>query len=87
MNKILLPVIKIFLPIVCLVPLVATFKVYTDFLKIVEKNRVEAYELGKSQTTDKYEAILKIERSQEWIDTQCMMLNFEWIDEVNKQGK
>lgn len=78
---------KILLPIVCLVPLIATFKIYTDFIEIVERNRAEAYELGKEQTTAKYEAILKIERSSEWIDTQCMMLNFEWIDEVNNQGK
>ncbi len=78
---------KFILSVSCLVPLFGTYLIYTDFLKILETTRVAAFEQGVAQTTNKYEAILKIERSPEWIDTQCMMLNFEWIDEVNNQGK
>ena len=71
----------------CLIPLFGTYLIYTDFLEVLETARVAAFEQGVSQTENKYEAILKIERSPEWIDTQCMMLNFEWIDDVNNQGK
>tara|TARA_R100000773_G_C4219364_1_gene117945 strand:- start:402 stop:644 length:243 start_codon:yes stop_codon:yes gene_type:complete len=78
---------KLVIGLACLIPLFGTYLIYTDFLKVLENARVAAFEQGVAQTTNKYEAILEIERSPEWIDTQCMMLNFEWIDEVNNQGK
>ena len=78
---------KVFVGLACLIPLFGTYLIYTDFLKVLENVRVSAFEQGVAQTTNKYEAILKIERSDEWIDTQCMLLNFEWIDETNNQGK
>ena len=78
---------KLVIGVACFIPLFGTYLIYTDFLSTLEKTRLAAFEQGVAQTTNKYEAILKIERSPEWIDTQCMMLNFEWIDEVNNQGK
>tara|TARA_R100000697_G_scaffold102859_1_gene115814 strand:+ start:192 stop:434 length:243 start_codon:yes stop_codon:yes gene_type:complete len=78
---------KIVIGLACLIPLFGTYLIYTDFLKVLENARVAAFQQGVSQTTNKYEAILKIERSPEWIDTQCMMLNFDWIEETNNQGK
>ena len=78
---------KIILGIACCIPLFGTYMIYQHFLETLEQTRSAAFNQGVIHTTTKYEAILKIERSQEWIDTQCMMLNFEWIDEVNKQGK
>lgn len=78
---------KLVISLACLIPLFGTYLIYTDFLKVVENARLDAFDQGVRQTESKYEAILKIERSPEWIDTQCMMLNFEWIDDVNNQGK
>ena len=78
---------KLVIGLACLIPLFGTYLIYTDFLKVVENARLDAFDQGVRQTESKYEAILKIERSPEWIDTQCMMLNFEWIDDVNNQGK
>lgn len=78
---------KLVIGLACLMPLFGTYLIYTDFLKVLENARVAAFKQGVAQTTNKYEAILEIERSPEWIDTQCMMLNFEWIDDVNNQGK
>lgn len=78
---------KVFVGLACLIPLFGTYLIYTDFLKVLETARIAAFQQGVSQTESKYEAILKIERSPEWIDTQCMMLNFEWIDETNNQGQ
>ena len=78
---------KIVISLACLIPLFGTYLIYTDFLNVLENARIAAFEQGVSQTTNKYEAILQIERSPEWIDTQCMMLNFEWIDETNNQGQ
>ena len=54
---------KLVIGLACLIPLFGTYLIYTDFLEVLENARVTAFEQGVAQTTNKYEAILKIERS------------------------
>ena len=61
---------KVVIGLACLIPLFGTYLIYTDFLKVVENARLDAFNQGVRQTESKYEAILKIERSPEWIVSQ-----------------